>query len=444
MKKRLDIQSLLAKCSKEDIDYFLKAQFKKNKALETEFLIHFAGTFDLDEDQFGAIIGRIEKTLPRYSKKINLKAELKLMDYQFNLIEQARDCLYSKNFSQSFIILSQSNKLLEKVWPSMPEQPKLKEYLAEIYRIIYLVHSESPAQPLKDKIENHLLAIISEEECHVSHYYHNPYYLLFLINPNKYGQEMVTAMINKMNTPCDDRNILLESLTHIICQMKEWTLLVDLIKKYPEKTTLYSVLEKYNKPKLYPTPVLTALENNYNLPLANSIHKQIFTLITAQSNESDHLLNMAIAEYFRTGQIQIFTSLDTFKRKPKYCIGKAVKYFKKQPHLKPPILYHLLEELEELKLLKQHLSKEDNIFVFIDHANALKESETTFIKNKIWDLTNIHLSQHFGRPAVDWLDKVTHVLTKNNFSYLQDFLFTNIKNNFGHRRHFQKLMKEIA
>ncbi|GAA5220467.1 hypothetical protein [Membranihabitans marinus] len=444
MKKRLDIQSLLAKCSKEDIDYFLKAHFKKNKALETEFLIHFAGSFDLEEDQFTAIIHRMEKILPRYSKKINLKAELKLLDYQFNLIEQARDCLYSKNFSQSFIILSQSNKLIEKVWPSMPDQPKIKEYLAEIYRIMYLVHSESPAQALKDKIEKHLLSIIHEDECHISHYVHNPYYLLFQINSVKHGKTLLPAMTEGLKKGFEDRKILLESLCHIICQLKDWTSLVQLLEEYPDKKEVYTVMDQYNKAKFFPSEILSALESNYKPSLPSSIQKQIFHLISSQADQSDQLLNLAIAEYYRTGQIETLTSLAIFKRKPKYCIGKAVKYFKKQSNIRPQILYQLLEELEELDLLKQHLAKEDNIFVFIDHAIALKENEKTFIKNKIWDLTNNHLSQHFGRPAVEWLDQVTHVLIKNNFSYLQDFLFTNIKNNFGHRRHFQKLMKEIA
>src|SRR5690625_5877360 len=63
MRKRLDLQSLLEKCDQDQLIGFLRNRFTKDPNLATQFLVHFASSFDLEEEEFCYITRRIDRLL---------------------------------------------------------------------------------------------------------------------------------------------------------------------------------------------------------------------------------------------------------------------------------------------------------------------------------------------------------------------------------------------
>lgn len=444
MGKRLDVQSLLEKCSKSEIDRFLKLRFAKNKVLESDFLVHFAASFDLDDQHLTQIIKRVERTLPKVLSKITVKKANKAHDYITNLIEQARDCIYANNFNQSFLLLSNLTPLLDRIIPEIPPKYNFDPFLSEVYRLFDLLYNESPARPLKTKIEKHLKDIISDQEGIITDRKYNPYALICKMNPKAYADLGFDLLEKKLTSESNSRKKWIETYIDLLVQHKEWSRLNSAVNNHSNENHIFKSILVHSETAKFPNSSLQILKDTYFNNPNRGIKNTIYYILTNQKEAGDLIVGISLEEYYESGDLSVIHKIENTFPSSDQLLEKFTEYYKDNENLDPRLFYKLLLEYNKHDELIYQLQHEQDIFIYLDYISSLYSHFPDQIKDHTWNLTHTYLSTHFGRPALIWLNKVINAMDRNNISSLQNHIMTNIKKTFGHRRHFQKLMKEIA
>ncbi|MBY5959037.1 hypothetical protein KUV50_12875 [Membranicola marinus] len=448
MKKRLDVQSLLEASKKEDLVHFLKNCFAKNKSLTNDFLIHFASTFELDETEFHLITDRIHKMLPGRLASLSHRKANPVKKHLQNLMEQTRDCHSRENFRQAYVIISHVILLLDAYTDIIPEKFGFKKLQKKSYQLLDHIYQESPAPSLKSTMRSFLRKIIQEGKAIPFDEQVNPYLLLL-----DWEKEIKTAtgsfLIDTLNLKIKEnpeyRGLWLSQQTQILIDQEKEDDLIELIQNHADDQVIYQTFNRYLPKTALKNNLLSCLKEQYQLQSNRQIKNEIYHILKKRDAQKNGMIDIALQEFFQSGD---FAILEDLVQQPIWDESTLVRYLEEYITTKPEIeqfhLYSAYKFLERPDLLKDQLLYEENIFEILPFLGAVYPEYKAEIQNKITHLIEIYLTSHFGRPAINYLNNVLAEINRLGHYDLHDYLIRKIRHNFGHRKHFQKLMKELV
>ena len=91
-----------------------------------------------------------------------------------------------------------------------------------------------------------------------------------------------------------------------------------------------------------------------------------------------------------------------------------------------------------------YLLKEQDVFEILPFLGVVYPIYRQEMQTKLVELIEGYLATHFGRPAINYLNSVMDEINHLGHYELHDLLIRKIRHSFGHRKHFQKLMKELV
>lgn len=448
MKKRLDVQSLLEASQKEDLIHFLKNRFAKNKTLTDDFLIHFASTFELDDTEFHLITNRIDRMLPSRLTSLSHRKATPVKKHLQDLMEQTRDCHSRENYRQAYIIISHVILLLDKHTDQIPEKYGFRKLQQKSYQLLDHIYQESPAPSLKSKMRSFLRKIINEGKAIPFEERINPFMLVLNwekeIKPST-GRVLINTLNLKIQQFPEYRELWLSQQIQIMITLGMEQELILLIQDHADDRIVYEIMNRHLPETALKNDLLTNLKNQYHQQHSRQVKNEIYHILKKRGAQQNGMIGLAIQEFFHSGDYSILEDLiqqtDCDESK---LVGYLEDYLNNHDDVERFHLYSAYRFLDRPDLLKDQLLSEANIFEVLPFLGVVYPQYKNEIQKKIADLIETYLSSHFGRPAINYLNSVLDEIKRLGHYKLHDYLIRKIRHSFGHRKHFQKLMKELV
>lgn len=448
MKKRLDIQSLLEDSQKEDLVRFLKSHFVKNSTLADDFLIHFASTFELDESEFHLITDRIVRMFPRNLSNLTHRQANMIKAHLNDLLEQTRDCQSREDYRQAFMIVSHLILLLDLRIDQIPDKYRFIPLLDKCYLLLDGIFGDSPAPSLKTKMRQFLQELITGGKALPLVEMANPYMILLQWvkdSPEMTGKLLVNTLQAKILQYPQFRKEWLFQQVQILVGLNMDKELLSLILDNGENKTVYQAMHRYLNGQKLDNTFIQILKSQYEKQENREVKYRIYQILRSQPVEWPWNMDLAIREYFYTGDVTILDDLLTRSHiEEGELVAHIESYIRDNPGLKGFYLYSAYKYLDQGELLKDHLLQERNVFEILPFLSIVYPLYKEDIENKMAELIESYLRYHFGRPAIDHINDVLDEINRLAHYSLIDYLLLRIRNKFGHRKHFQKLMKELV
>jgi len=448
MKKRLDIQSLLENSQKQDLVLFLKNSFANHPELADHFLIHFAATFELDETEFQLIMNRIERLFPDNLSSLTHRKANQIKDHLKNLVEQARDCLSREDYRQAFMIISHNLKFLDHYSDLLPEKFRFKPLQDRCFQMLDSIYRESPAPELKSRLTTFLHNLITEGKAIPFDEKLNPYMILIEWEKDKPLQvykRVKYYLEDKIREYPQHRALWITQHVQVLCKLELHGELLDLVDNYEGEIAMYEALKQHGQARDLDKNVIRSLKRQYAEHKNRHIKSSIFQILQNQKNEPMAFTQLAIQEYFLTGDINIIVDLMDSKEMSKEDLVREITTFSRQhPEAEPFHLYTAYKFLGQDELLKNSLMQEEDIYEILPFLDIIYPTYREEVEQKLASLMETYLQSHFGRPALNHINAILDEINRSGQGRLIDFLLRNIRHQFGHRKHFQKLMKELV
>ncbi len=447
MKKRLDIQSLLEKTQKADLVRFLKSCFAKNPSLADDFLIHFASTFELDESEFHLITDRIRRMIPGNASGMTHRQANLLHEHLKDLMAQARDCQSQQDFRQAFGIVYHLILLLDDHVPQIPAKFGFSKVLDDCYHLLDQIYTESPAPDLKASMKAFLKQFIREHQAIPFHTDYNPYRILLSWEDfgHSQGLSLVSILGEKSVALPGYRKLWLTQHVEILAALGMQSGLVELVRESGEDRFLYQLLHRNLAEKELEENLIHILKWQYDNSSVPEIRNLIYGILRNQEKGMEWKMELAIREYFSSGDLVI---LEDFLSRGNFCESQLVRhledYVERHPNAERFYLYAAFKLLNQVKMLKEQLLTEKNIFEILPFLSMVYPEYQKEMEEKLSILVENYLSSHFGRPAVNFINDILDEINQLGHYRLVDYLMKHIQLKFGHRKHFQKLMKEVV
>lgn len=444
MRKRLDLQSLLEKCDQDQLTGFLRSSFAKDPNLATHFLVHFASTFDFEEEDFQHVTKRINRLLSYRPEKMSMRKMSTVAGYLLDLIEQSRDSISKGNFRQAYVMLSGINTLTDPYLDRIPENIGLHVFQQKIYHFLEVVWQETPAPSLKKKIVEHLTGIIGSGKAIPFYEDENPYRLWRNADPS--AEERIIAILDrKIREWPEYKPLFLRQRVRMVAEDPEKKQMEHLFELYGNELDLYQYISEYLSEEELPPFLKDLLDEQYARTSRRSIRGKIYHIFQNRNSDGAALQELSLSEFLETGDIRI---LDTLLQGE--LVAEEIPAFLtragtgKDDASQRLHMYRGLEYAGAYGDLKDQLMKDPDIFVLLQFIDPLYERFPKEIQSRMWILTEKYLNDHFGLPAFNRINEIIEALAPVRYDRLQNFLIQKIRNTFGHRKHFQKLMKELA
>lgn len=444
MRKRLDLQSLLEKCDQDQLTGFLRSSFAKDPNLATHFLVHFASTFDFEEEDFQHVTKRISRLLSYRPEKMSKRKMSTVSGYLQDLIEQSRDSISKGNFRQAYVMLSGINTLIDPYLDRIPDDLGLPIFQQKIYHFLGVVWHETPAPSLKKKIVAHLTEIIESGKAIPFYEDENPYQLWR--NAAPFTEKRIIAILDRKILEWPEyKSLFLRQRVRMVAEDPEKEQMEHLFKLYGNELDLYQYISEYLPEEELPPFLKNLLDEQYEGTSRRSIRGKIYHIFQNRKTAGTALQELSLSEFLETGDIRI---LDTLLQGelaaediPAFLTrtGTGTDDASQRLHM-----YRGLEYAGAYGDLKEQLMKDPDIFVLLQFIDPLYERFPGEIQNRMWTLIEKYLNDHFGLPAFHRINEIIEALSPVRYDRLQNFLIQKIRNTFGHRKHFQKLMKELA
>ncbi len=448
MKKRLDVQSLLEASQKEDLIHFLKNRFAKNKTLADDFLIHFASTFELDDTEFHLITDRIVKMLPSRLPSLSHRKANPVKKHLQDLMEQTRDCHSRENYRQAYIIISHVILFLDQYTDQIPEKFGFKKLQKKSYQLLDHIYQESPAPSLKSKMRSFIKKVINEGKAIPFDERINPFMLVLdwekEIKPAT-GRILIKTLNLKIQQYPEYRNLWLSQQIQIMITMGMEQELILLVKTHADDRIVYEIINRHLPEDALKNDLLTSLKIHYHQQHSRQVKSEIYHILKKRGAQQNGMIGLAIQEYFHSGDYAILEDLiQQTDCDESILVGYLEDYLNKHSDVERFHLYSAYKYLNRPDLLKDQILKEANIFEILPFLGVVYPQYKDEIQIKMAELIETYLSSHFGRPAINYLNSVLDEINRLGHYKLHDYLIRKIRHSFGHRKHFQKLMKELV
>lgn len=447
MKKRLDIQSLLEQTQKADLVRFLKSCFAKNSSLADDFLIHFASTFEMEESAFHLITDRIARMMPGNVSGMTHRQANVIREHFKDLMEQARDCQSQQDYRQAFVIVYHLILLLDDRVHQIPEKFGFSKMMDNCYRLLDQIYQGSPAPDLKASMKAFLKEFIRQHQAIPFHVEYNPYQILLSwedFEPQA-GLSLVGVLREKSTGLPGYRELWLTQHVQILAALGMQTGLAELVRESGEDRVLYQLLHQNLAEKALEENLINILKWQYDTSPDPEIRNLIYGILRNQEKGMDWKMELAVREYFGSGDLVI---LEDLLNSCDCCESQLVfhleNYVERHPDGERFYLYTAFKLLNRVKMLKDQLLAEQNIFEILPFLGIVYPEYQKDMEEKLSMLVENYLSSHFGRPAVNFINDILDEVNRLGHYRLVDFLTSDIQLKFGHRKHFQKLMKEVV
>lgn len=448
MKKRLDIQSLLENSEKQDLVLFLKNAFTLHADLTDHFLIHFASKFELDEMDFQLIMDRIKHMIPNSLSEMTHRKANKVRDHIRDLIDQARDCQSREDYRQAFVIVSHVLRLLDQYSDLIAEKFRFHTLPYQCYQLLDGIHRDSPAPELKSRMILFLHELIQEGKAIPWDDQLNPYMLLIEWEKGK-PAALAKKLLGYLSTKIQEipayRSRWIEQKVRVLDKLNLNGALHALAEEYSGELAFYEALSHTNENQSLTRELLELLRTQYNQQKDRNIKSRIFQILQKHGVESLDFSELAIQEYFLTGDVKILTRL---QEDPQICdhslIEDIANYYDLHPEVENFHLYAAYKHLQQEERLKDALMKETNIYEILPFLDIIYPRYREAVEQKLAALIEGYLASHFGRPALNHINGILDEISRRDQRALKHFLIKTIEHQFGHRKHFQKLMKELV
>lgn len=446
MRKRLDVQSLLLQCDKNQLVRFLKTKFSRDSALATEFVIHFASTFDLEEGEFHLITNRIKRLFPANPARMTTRKARPVLHLLNDLSEQSRDCISQGNYRQAFVILSHINLLLDPYLDRLPEELGFSTIQTTGYELLQLIYHHSPAPDMRKKIIAHLQQMASNETSIPFHETKNPYWFLHEVYPAADG-DILRVLRDKTDRFPEFKALFLRQgilLTMVTEETKRERELLRWMDEFGDETYLYETVLTNMEGVEWSEPMNRRFLEQYKRSDLRVARESIFRILQKSRAPEKYLQEIGFREYFASGEVSV---LEHLLRSSSLTEADMIPILREAANSedarKRRFLYDALKYLEAWEVLKTGLMEEPEVFVVLRYLEPLYEMYPREMRDRIWELMEVYLGDHFGSPALDKIHQIIEKLDPVLHGSLQNFLLRKIKNTFGHRKHFQKRMKEL-
>lgn len=445
MKKRLGIQSLVEERSKEELVRFLTTRFPGNPALVTDFMVHFAAQFDLEENEFHRIIDRVEKLFPNRPSAMTHKNSKTIRGYINELIEQTRDCSSRENHRQAFIIVSHVLLLLDKYIDQIPEKYDFHPIQKKGYELLQDIYESSPAPSLKVRIKTFLRGIIKEGKAIPFDGNANPYSILLSKAEKERDNSIPFLSRNlkeKSRASKEHKSLFLHQLIRVLIVKEDYKAIIRLINQNENNGILYQAIHQYLPQESIDKKLSEHLRSIYQRGMDRKIDQLIYQILVQRNPQGEMIQELGVMEYFDSGKIKILDQLMEQWDMTANEMATFIQQHQSKSTKSRSALYNAYGHLGCIELLKDELLKEEDIFEIIPFLDLVYPDHEKEIKNKLDNLIRDYLHSHFGRPAIGYILKVLQEIDRKGFYQLHRFLIRNIRHTFGYRKHFQKLMKE--
>lgn len=443
MRKRLDLQSLLEKCDQDELIGFLRNRFTKDPNLATQFLVHFASSFDLEEEEFCYITRRIDRLLSYKPEGMTKRRANMIRGLIKDLIEQSRDTISKGNFRQAFIILAGLNQLLDPYLDRIPQDYGFHVFQKNIYHFLEIVFNETPAPELQSRVVEHFHEMISEGKSIPFYEDANPYWLWFQADPTA-EEEILQILAQKIETDLEWTSLFLRQWVRIVALEADDSKLQKLIQKHWNDLDLYHYLSEYLPDTKLDPELVSILLDLYDKTDRRSIKNKIYQIIQDRDSPDQIVKKLSLSEFLETGEESVLDVLQEHMMPDEivnWLLEKKVPVEDKDRRMH---LYRGLEYLNAFEALKSEIMKDPDVFVLLHFVDALYDHDPVKTRDRLWFLIEQYLNDHFGLPAFNRIHEIIEVLSPIRYERLQNFLIQKIRNTFGHRKHFQQLMKELA
>jgi|GEM_PF-4448018 len=443
MRKRLDLQSLLEKCDQDQLIGFLRNRFTKDPNLATQFLVHFASSFDLEEEEFCYITRRIDRLLSYKPEDMTQRRANMIRGFIADLIEQSRDTISKGNFRQAFIILAGLNQMLDPYLDRIPKDYGFHVFQKKIYHFLEIVFEETPAPELKNRVIQHFCKMIRENKSIPFYEDANPYWLWFQTDSSAEG-EILQTLSQKIDTEPEFVSFFLRQLVRIAALDSNFPRLGELIRNHGNDLDLYQFLSEYLPDVKMNSDWVSMLLEQYANTNRRSIKNKIYQIIQDRDSPDKIVKELSLSEFLETGDEPVLDGLKehmTTDEIVHWLVQKKVDVNDKERRMH---LYTGLDYLNALDALESEIMKDPDIFVLLRFIDSLYDHDPMKIRGRLWFLIEQYLNEHFGMPAFNRIHEIIEILSPIKYERLQNFLIQKIKNTFGHRKHFQQLMKELA
>lgn len=448
MKKRLDLQSLLENSQKKDLVRFLKTRFASNQTLANDFLIHFASTFELDESEFHLITDRIRQLITGKPSNLTHRKALPIKRHIQDLMDQTRDCHSRQNYRQAFIIISHVIMLLDQYTDQIPDKFGFQKLQSTSFQLLDNIFRDSPAPSLKTKMKAFLKDIIHSGNAIPFDETMNPYTLLLQweekLQPSA-GLLLVETLREKTGKFPEHQSLWVSQQVQLLVKLGMNQKLISFIADHGNNRKLYESLNQYLPEEALPDELLRSLRTQYDKQQNKHIKNLIYLIFSKRDTELNWMVEVAIQEFFSSGDITILSGLmDKEDLNGEEMVLHLKNYILDRPEIEHFHLYTAYKHLERPDLLKDHLLKEQDVFEILPFLGVVYPSYREEMQTKLAELIEGYLSTHFGRPAINYLNSVMDEINHLGHYELHGLLLRRIRHSLGHRKHFQKLMKELV
>lgn len=448
MKKRLDVQSLLEGCDKENLVRFLRSRFAQNKNLANDFIIHFAASFDLEEEEFHLITDRIRQMFPRKISSLTHRIARPVKNHIQDLMEQTRDSHSRQNYRQAYVMISHVITLLDDYTYQIPEKYGFTKLQHKSYQLLDGIYKDSPAPSLKSDMGHFLRSIIRHGKAIPFQDAANPYSLL-LTWENDLSQieslSILESLEQKRLEYPEYSKLWLSQQIQIMIELDEKEKLVHFIRTHGDKRIIYVAMNQYLPEKWLDSLLKEELREQYINQESRPLKNTIYQILQHHGNDVSWMNELAVKEYFESGNIAILENLLSNANFDKLTLASYLErnaqdlennqYFR---------LYSAYRYLDRPELLKDQLLQENDVFDILPFLGEVYPRYKDDVKAKLKELIETYLTSHFGPPAIQYVNSILDELIRLGHYDLQDYLIQKIRHSFGHRKHFQKLMKEMV
>ncbi|HLU92769.1 MAG TPA: hypothetical protein VKZ54_01530 [Membranihabitans sp.] len=448
MKKRLDIQSLLEDSQKTDLVRFLKSCFAKNTSLADDFLIHFASTFQLDESEFRLITDRIARMFPANVSNLTHRQANLIRDHLNDLLEQTRDCQSREDYRQAFLIVSHVALLLDQYIEQIPDKFQFLKIQNRCFQLLDNIYKESPAPSLKAKMRLFLQEIITQGKAIPLDDKLNPYIILLdwvRDSGRTMGRSLLKTLKQKSSQFPDYQKLWISQKVQILVELGMDKELLELLSEGGNDTEVYEALHRYIDDQDLQEGLLSNLRLQYFNQDKRVVQYRIYQIVRDQSAEIPWLMEVGVKEYFQSGDISILEDLLLRKNIDESdLLAFLENYIHQNPETELFHLYSAFKYMRQYDLLRDYLLKEKDVFEILPFLEIVYPQNKEAIENKMAELIESYLRTHFGRPAINQINGILDEINRLGHYDLISYLLQRIRQQFGHRKHFQKLMKELV
>lgn len=448
MKKRLDIQSLLENTQKQDLVLFLKTTFSHNRELTDNFLIHFASKFELEEADFHLIMDRLKRFFPNNLSNLTHRKANQIKDHLHNLVEQARDCQSREDYRQAYIIVSHILILLDQYIDRIHEKFRFDKILDQSYRLLDGIYQDSPAPELKAKMKAFLHRFITEGKAIPLNEKRNPYMILIEWENDKpipLARKLIHYLKEKNQLHPEYRQHWVAQQVQVLLTLSLHEDLLELLIDSQGETSVYDALQQFLTGKELREDHIQELRSQYHRQQDRNVKSRIFQILQTQDNMSTFFIELALQEYFLTGDLNILTDLMEEKKVDKNELIDIIStYATNHADIEFFHVYSAYKYLGQDELLKDWLMTESDIYEILPFLDIVYPRYPKEVERKMSALIETYLQSHFGRPALNHINDILDEVSRLGHHRLIDHLVANIRCQFGHRKHFQKLMKELV